>query len=94
MPGVYAIVNGEGEVLYIGRAQDSLAIRWGRRGYSVIDPRNCFVGGQSTNCHINALITNELMTGRSPTLQVHETASPSDLEARLIAALRPRWNLR
>lgn len=64
VPGVYAIVNGEGEVLYIGRAQDSLAIRWGRRGYSVIDPHNCFVGGQSTNCHINALITNELMTGQ------------------------------
>lgn len=93
-PGVYAIVIGEGEVVYVGRARDSLAIRWGRGGYSVIDPRNCFVGGQSTNCRINALITSELLTGRSPALLVHETASPSDLEVRLIATLRPRWNLR
>lgn len=29
VPGVYAIVNGEGEVLYIGRARDSLAMRPG-----------------------------------------------------------------
>lgn len=80
VPGVYAIVNDEGEVLYVGRARDSLATRWGRRGYSVIDPRNCFVGGQSTNCHINALITGELIIGRSPLLLVHEIANPSDLE--------------
>ena len=62
-PGVYALCEEQGDVLYIGRARDSLRRRWGRQGYSVIDPRNCFVGGQSTNCRVNSLIADRLGGG-------------------------------
>ncbi len=92
-PGVYAIVGAEAGVLYVGRARDSLAARWGRRGYSVIDPRNCYVGGQPTNCRINTLIYRELIGQDHIDLFAYLTDEPDDLERRLIAKLRPPWNL-
>lgn len=49
--GVY-VVTVDGGVVYVGRAEN-LSERWGQRGYAPIQPRNCFVGGQSTNCKIN-----------------------------------------
>jgi hypothetical protein len=57
-PGVYAVVDALGEIRYIGRARDSIAKRWGPAGYRTIHPRNCFEGGQQTNCRINALIVS------------------------------------
>jgi len=92
-PGVYAISSADQVVLYVGRARDSLRRRWGRGGYAVIDPRNCFVGGQSTNCHINGLITAGLCQGEGYTLSFHTVDPPDDLERRLRSGLRPIWNL-
>lgn len=60
MPGVYAVFGGQAEVLYVGRARDSLSRRWSPQGYAVIHARNCYRRGQSTNCRINFLIGNEL----------------------------------
>ena len=94
VPGVYAVLDESGDVLYIGRAKDSLSARWGRRGYAVIDPRNCFVGGQSTNCRINGLIYQYLDAGKRLTLWVYQIPDPVALEDRLIRELRPPWNLR
>ncbi len=93
-PGVYAVFDHLDSLLYIGRARDSLARRWGRAGYAVIDPRNCFAGGQSTNCRLNSLITQALIRGDIPTLWVHVIEEPTPLEAALITGLRPPWNLR
>jgi hypothetical protein len=92
-PGAYAISSADQVVLYVGRARDSLRRRWGRGGYAVIDPRNCFVGGQSTNCHINGLITAGLCQGEGYTLSFHTVDPPDDLERRLRSGLRPIWNL-
>jgi hypothetical protein len=49
--GLYALMMDD-VVVYVGEAVD-LRDRWGPRGYSVIHPRNCFKGGQETNCRIN-----------------------------------------
>lgn len=92
-PGVYAVLSRDQCVLYIGRARDSLRKRWGRGGYAVIDPRNCFVGGQSTNCHINGLVTSGLSLGEAYTLWFHEIDPPDELERRLRWGLRPPWNI-
>ncbi len=93
-PGAYAVTSGAGDVLYVGRARDLLMARWGRRGYSVIDPRNCYVGGQSTNCHINGLVTAGLVAGQRFALWYHLIDQPDDLERRLLGVLRPPWNVR
>ena len=50
-PGVYALTV-DGDLVYVGKGQN-LMERWGPRGYAAIHPRNCFVGGHSTNCKIN-----------------------------------------
>ena len=92
VPGVYAIVHAS-SVLYIGRARDSLFVRWGRRGYSVIDPRNCYVGGQSTNCHVNHLIGDALAEGWDLELWIHETPVPDEIETTLRRSLHPIWNI-
>lgn len=93
-PGIYAILEGSRRVLYIGRARDSLSTRWGPRGYAVIHPRNCFVGGQSTNCRVNALIVQAIVQGSGLALYVHVTPDSTELETQLIARLKPPWNLR
>ena len=93
-PGLYALFMDGDQLMYVGRARDSLRERWGRRGYSVIDPRNCYVGGQNTNCHINGLITRALCDGGTFDLWFHTTPTPDAPELRLISGLRPPWNIR
>ena len=44
------------ELKYIGRSKDPFEKRI-NNGYGRISPKNCFLDGQSTNCHINSLIT-------------------------------------
>jgi hypothetical protein len=54
--GVYAItVNAQ--VMYIGECVN-LSSRY-NAGYGQISPRNCYSGGQETNCRINNLIYEE-----------------------------------
>jgi hypothetical protein len=88
--GVYAVTVG-GDHVYIGKTQN-LEERWGPRGYAAIHPRNCFVGGQSTNCKVNNRLLLATMEGRAIELWFHVTDSPGALEARLIHRLEPPWN--
>lgn len=90
-PGVYA-VTVERRPVYVGIATKSLRERWGPRGYAQIQPRNCFKGGQSTNCKVNHAILLAARRGRRIDLWVHETGTPRPLEARLIPELGPPWN--
>ncbi len=92
-PGVYAVVSAHGDVLYVGRARDSIRRRWSPQGYAVIHARNCFTGGQITNCRINVLIAGELTHGRPPVLWVLTVPDPTPVETRIISRLRPPWNL-
>jgi len=88
--GVYA-VTVEGQLVYVGKGQN-LAERWGPRGYSAIHPRNCYVGGQSTNCKVNHRILVAAHRNRTIELWIHETDQPTAVESRLIRSLDPPWN--
>ena len=92
IPGVYVLTLNS-KVVYVGRARDSVQKRWGRPGYSVIDPRNCYRGGQSTNCRINHLIGEALIRGEDLMLWTHVTPTPDAIERELWTALRPPWNV-
>ncbi len=88
--GVYAILV-DGETVYVGETDDL-----GRRfnlGYGNISPRNCFKGGQPTNCRVNNLILSAYKEGSSVQLLFRETADRFHIEATLLASLRPEWNL-
>jgi hypothetical protein len=54
--GVY-IIKVNNDILYVGECEN-LSHRF-NLGYGQISPRNCFVGGQSTNCKINSYILQE-----------------------------------
>ena len=88
--GVYVLVS-DNDVRYVGIADD-LARRWGPMGYGSISPKNCYVGGQSTNCKVNRFILRDVAGGRMLRLYFAERQDRHALERVLIAALHPPWN--
>lgn len=89
--GVYAVVAGS-DVRYVGICEN-LAERWGPRGYGAIHPRNCYVGGQATNCKINAAVLREVKAGAELRLYFVPLADGRlQFEASLIRDLAPLWN--
>lgn len=89
-PGVYAIVEGD-RVLYVGKASVTIQVRW-QLGYQSIQPRNCFQGGQSTNCRVNNLIHDALAASRHIDLYLLATPNYVEVEDELIALVQPPWN--
>lgn len=89
-PGVYVLIL-VGQPVYVGKCHD-LAERFGPRGYGAIQPKNCFVGGQSTNCKVNNLILLHARQGQQLELWFHATADAASVERDLITKIRPQWN--
>jgi hypothetical protein len=87
--GVY-VITIDGEARYVGECTN-FAARF-NAGYGTISPRNCFKGGQETNCRVNNLICNAALEGRAAGLWFYETQDFKAIEARLRAALRLPWN--
>ena len=88
--GVYAVTLTQ-ELVYVGIATD-LERRWGPSGYGRIQPRNCFKGGQSTNCKVNHAILLAARQGLAVDLWTRLAEDPRPLERQLIAELAPPWN--
>ena len=92
--GVYVLKNGD-KPLYVGECQD-LESRWGTNGHGRISPRNCYQGGQETNCRINNLIYRESKTGTEFDLWFHPIDGGKHarlaVESELTGALKPPWN--
>lgn len=87
--GVY-LLTVNGLVWYVGECQN-LSLRF-NTGYGHISPRNCFEGGQSTNCKVNHQVLEAAKRGQRVELWFHETANRHAVEARLVADLAPPWN--
>jgi len=97
--GLY-VLTVDGAPVYVGETLN-VARRWGSGGYAAIQPRNCFVGGQQTNCRINANVRREHELGGvielwfAPVRQqagADLKAQLRGLESRFVDELRPRWN--
>lgn len=89
--GIYAYFAGK-ELKYIGRCKDSMKKRV-NQGYGKIHPKNCYLDGQATNCHLNARITD---AEEDITLWLCHMESLSEIEAQeraLIRAHEPPWNI-
>jgi hypothetical protein len=85
--GVY-VQTADDKMMYIGKAQD-LTERWGLRGYGTIQLKNCYAGGQSTNCKINAAVLRSANAGQRLDLFFFDTEDRHAIEAWLIADLPP-----
>ena len=87
--GVYAICIDD-ELLYIGECE-VLSKRF-CTGYGNISPKNCYLGGQQTNCRINKLIYEQAKNGKKILLYFHETEKRKAIEKELIEKYNPVWN--
>jgi len=87
--GVY-ILKIDDEVKYVGECEN-LSSRY-NIGYGQISPRNCYVGGQSTNCKINSYILQEVKNGSKVYLLFYETENRFEVERSLIKKYEPEWN--
>jgi hypothetical protein len=89
--GIYIYMR-EKEIVYIGRSLDPFAKRV-NQGYGTIHPRNCYLDGQATNCHLNALIAENTAIVSFYVTPVNEAAEIVALERLLILRERPPWNI-
>lgn len=93
-PGLYVLTIND-QPVYAGEC-DNVGQRWGPNGYGGISPRNCFVGGQPTNCRLNAAILQEAKAGNRIDLWFAPYPGTRDerqaAETSLIRHLNPAWN--
>lgn len=97
--GIYFIIV-DSRIKYVGESQN--IIERFNKGYGIISPRNCYMGGQSTNCKINTLISNEIYEGKKimidflPQKKINDAKKNKQYlkqkETELIAKLQPEWN--
>lgn len=87
--GVYIFTAGY-EIKYVGETVD-LHNRI-QSGYGNISPKNCFEGGQQTNCRINHLIFETVRNGDRVSLWVEETRERNQRETELVEQYNPPWN--
>jgi len=79
------------ELKYIGRCRDSMKKRV-NSGYGKISPKNCFKDGQSTNCKVNALVTQNRAAIMLKIYPMDDVKEIEELERQLIDELMPEWN--
>jgi hypothetical protein len=89
--GLYCYCVGD-SVVYLGRSFDPFKKRI-NQGYGTIHPKNCFIDGQATNCHLNALIAENFSTVSLFVLPLYDDLDIERLEPRLIKMLQPSWNI-
>ena len=79
--------------MYIGRCNDSFQKRIDQ-GYGRISPKNCYVDGQATNCHLNALIANHPQEAIGLYVcALVDKRKIDESEQALIAVYQPEWNI-
>ena len=89
--GVYLwVVNGE--VIYIGETAN-LRTRF-NTGYGIIHPRNCFFGGQSTNCKMNKVAMRFFEEGTPINLYFLETFDYKRIELELLCSVKTKYNIK
>lgn len=91
MRGIYLYLCDR-EVAYIGRSFDPFRKRVDQ-GYGKIHPKNCFIDGQSTNCHLNSLIEEHHQRISFYVCPMTDDSIIEATERALIQERKPRWNI-
>lgn len=88
-PGVYLWVV-DGQIIYIGETI-GLQQRF-NVGYGNISPRNCFFGGQSTNCKMNKVVSGNYERGKTVSLFFYITTEYKQVETELLRKIYTQYN--
>lgn len=91
LKGLY-LFTLEDTIVYIGRSYDPFGKRVDQ-GYGKIHPKNCFIDGQSTNCHLNSLIESRSSTVSFYVCPLTSDAEIATIERTLIQFRKPIWNV-
>jgi hypothetical protein len=89
--GLYCFILDDA-IMYIGQSRDSFGKRI-NQGYGNISPKNCYLDGQATNCHINSLVTLHRAELNLFLGEVKDLSVTDRLEKRLIMFYQPAWNI-
>lgn len=90
-PGVYLWVVA-GEIIYIGETTNLLN-RF-NNGYGNISPRNCYIGGQSTNCKMNKVVMEYYKKGQVIDLYFLPTEDYKQIELSLLRRIHTKYNVK
>ena len=91
VPGVYLWIV-DGEIIYIGETKN-LRKRF-NTGYGNISPRNCYLGGQSTNCKMNKVVLEYFEAGKQIKLYFLKTDDYKRVELELLSKISTRYNVK
>ena len=91
MKGIYAYFVNE-KLVYIGRCLNSFGKRIDS-GYGQISPKNCYLDGQATNCHLNQLINLNRESIRFFYCRMTDDLEIAEIERALIRTYKPEWNI-
>jgi hypothetical protein len=89
--GIYCFLLGE-VIKYIGRSHDPFKKRL-FQGYGHISPKNCYLDGQSTNCHVNSQIAKNHSGVSIHVCPFDDDLEIDRLEKLLINFYKPEWNI-
>lgn len=90
-PGVYLWVVA-GDIIYIGETAN-LSKRF-NSGYGNISPRNCYIGGQSTNCKMNKVVMEYYKKGQMIDLYFLPTEDYKQIELSLLRRIHTKYNVK
>jgi hypothetical protein len=90
--GIYCyVINGE--IKYIGRCTDNFKKRI-NQGYGNIHPKNCFIDGQATNCHLNSIINSKKKVEFGVFVMTDKTVEEiRQMEKLILTCNRFEWNI-
>lgn len=90
--GIYCFIE-DNKIKYVGRCIDSFEERI-NKGYGKIHPKNCFIDGQSTNCHINSLINQSgVVQVGIYTMNDKTNEEIKKLESSILKSFQLDWNI-
>lgn len=89
--GLYSF-SARSDLKYVRRSLDPFYKRI-NQGYEKIHPKNCYIDGQATNCHLNYLITQNKDNINFAILALNDDEEIKVLEKELIYKYEPEWNL-
>lgn len=90
--GIYCYFKDD-QIKYVGRCTDNFKNRI-NQGYGKIHPKNCFIDGQATNCHLNSLINTEDRVQFGAYLMTDKSADEiKELEKLILSCNSFEWNI-
>ena len=89
--GIYSYVTS-GSIMYIGRCSDAMAKRIDQ-GYGKIHPKNCYIDGQATNCHLNSRLTKQTSAIELWFCPLDTSFEIENAERELVHVYNPPWNI-